>query len=245
MLGPAGYPPRRWAGLSAALPYGCVEQTVSSAFPLLYLSDLANRLRPQSMGRDEPAALVQAAVLRVLSMQTPSGAFAAWPFSTVPYAWGSLYATHFLVEADKARFAVPREPLAGALQFLRTRLDAAVVTDATPTNTAWQADMEERAYAAYVLALAGQPDRGWTARLREEAPRLRFSARVHAAAALMFSGDPRAGGAMLTSSGSRRPAGRATSAARSTAPCATRRSCSPPGWISIPRSPRWPSSSRG
>jgi alpha-2-macroglobulin len=173
-------------------PYGCIEQTVSASFPLLYLSDLANRALPHSMGREETQHFVQDGIWRMLSMQQSDGSFSAWPYSRETYPWGSLYAANFLAEARKAAYDVPPDRLDAALRWLRERLDQkAPVMDESPTNAAWQADMEQRAYACYVLALAGQPEHGWASRLGEAAPHLTFGARVLTASALMLGGEPR------------------------------------------------------
>jgi hypothetical protein len=169
-------------------PYGCLEQTTSGAFPLLYLADLANRARPQSVGRDETEQFVRAAVLRVLSMQQGDGSFSLWPFQTRGDAgWAGIYATHFLVEARRAAYEVPVDRLDEALTALRALLDRPVPTD----EKIWPADMERRAYACHVLALAGKAEPGWNARLREQSDRLSFAARVHIAAALLAAGEPR------------------------------------------------------
>jgi uncharacterized protein YfaS (alpha-2-macroglobulin family) len=169
-------------------PYGCLEQTTSGAFPLLYLADLANSARPQSIGRDETEQFVRAAVLRVLSMQQGDGSFALWPFQTRGDAgWAGIYATHFLVEARRAAYEVPVDRLDEALTALRALLDRPLTSD----QGQWPADMERRAYACHVLALAGKAEPGWNARLREQNDRLTFAARVHVAAALLAAGEPR------------------------------------------------------
>lgn len=178
-------------------PYGCLEQTVSGAFPLLYAADLAARILPGSAARDDVADFVSAGVLRVLAMQQADGGFALWPFERGTDRANSLYAAHFLVEARKAAYPVPADRLEAALGWLADRLDREVVTDAEPGNPVWADDMQERAYACYVLALAGRPDHGWNARLREQAARLRFAARVHVAGALLLSGEPRQATALL------------------------------------------------
>jgi hypothetical protein len=172
-------------------PYGCLEQTVSGAFPLLYAADLAHRILPKSAARTDLAGFVQAGILRVLSMQRADGSFSLWPFERSADRSASLYAAHFLAEASRAAYPVPADRLDAALNGLRTRLDRETVSDATPGNEAWADDMQERAYACHVLAIAGRPDPGWNARLRELAPRLRFAARVHVASALLLSGEPR------------------------------------------------------
>ncbi len=179
-------------------PYGCLEQTTSGAFPLLYLADLANRARANALGRDETEQFVRAAVLRILSMQQGDGSFSLWPFQTRGDAgWAGIYATHFLVEARRAAYEVPGDRLDEALTALRALLDRPVTGD----QNAWPADMERRAYACHVLALAGKPEPGWTARLREQNTRLTYAARVHVAAAMLAAGEPRQATELMTSLG--------------------------------------------
>jgi uncharacterized protein YfaS (alpha-2-macroglobulin family) len=170
-------------------PYGCLEQTVSGAFPLLYVGEWAGRLLPGDRAIGDVSAWVPAAIARVLSMQQENGGFALWPFSVGTDADASIYAVHFLVEAQAAGFDVPKENLDAALDWARGRLDRAVPPDATEGD--WTGEMQERAYLCQVLALAGRPDAGWNARLREQSAKLNFAARAQTAAALLLAGEPR------------------------------------------------------
>ena len=172
-------------------PYGCLEQTTSSAFPLLVLPDLVNAARPGAMGKEDADDFLRAGIERILSMQMADGGFHPWPNVGDGADWTAIFATHFLVEARRARHAVPEDRLDAALDALRTRLEAAGPTDADPGNVAWQDDQERRAYICEVLARAGKPEPGWTARLLEQSARLRPSSRSHLAAALILGGRPR------------------------------------------------------
>jgi uncharacterized protein YfaS (alpha-2-macroglobulin family) len=158
-------------------PYGCSEQTVSSALPLLYLGDLMERVRAGGLGEVDVGPFVMAGVYRVLSMQVSSGGFALWPDSQKEDRWVSVYATHFLVEARKAGHAVPEDRLEAALAHLRELLERR-----EPAN---------RAYMCHVLALAGRPEQGWVSRLAESAGELSAADRAHLAAALLAGGKPR------------------------------------------------------
>ena len=178
-------------------PYGCLEQTVSGAFPLLYAGDWAERLLPGSRAIGDVDAFVPQAISRVLSMQQSSGGFALWPFSRGVAEEESIYAIHFLVEAKAADFAVPESALDAALGWARRRLDRAIPGDVPPEE--WQREMQARAYLCHVLALAGRPDAGWAARLREQSDRLGFGARAQTAAALLAAGEPRQAVAMMES----------------------------------------------
>ncbi|MGD9611863.1 MAG: alpha-2-macroglobulin [Kiritimatiellia bacterium] len=170
-------------------PYGCLEQTVSGAFPLLYAGDWAQRLLPGSRAIGDVAAFVPAAIRRVLAMQQENGGFSTWPFHRGTADDTSIYAVHFLVEAKAAGFDVPADRLAAALAWVRGRLDRTLAPDADEGE--WILEMQARAYLCHVLALAGRPDAGWNARLREQSARLNFAARAHAAAALLLAGEPR------------------------------------------------------
>jgi len=170
-------------------PYGCLEQTVSGAFPLLHAPEWAGRLLPGSRAIGDTAGLVSAAIRRTAAMQQENGGFAPWPFWRGVNADASLYAVHFLVEAKAAGYDVPADCLEAALGWLRASLDQAAPTDAD--RDAWLLDMQRRAYMCHVLALAGRPDAGWNARLREQTARLNYAARIHAASALLLAGEPR------------------------------------------------------
>ncbi len=133
-------------------PYGCVEQTVSRAFPLLYFGDLAKVLAPEVFDTLEPAGMVQNSITRVLAMQTPSGGFGMWPGATSPQYWASVYATHFLYEAGKAGYQVPKSALTAARRFLASM--------ARGQKNYTYDTLDRTAYALYVLALTGHADQG-------------------------------------------------------------------------------------
>ena len=153
-------------------PYGCIEQTTSAAFPLLYLGDVAELVDPESFDRDAIDEFLQAGIDRVLSMQGYNGGFGGWPGYWDVYPWGSVYATHFLAEAKKAGCDVPEDNLDAALDHLEGMLSDDDANRAT------------KAYACYVLAVAGRPNASWTYRLWEERDELTAYSRVHIALAL-------------------------------------------------------------
>ncbi|WP_167590563.1 alpha-2-macroglobulin family protein [Oceanidesulfovibrio indonesiensis] len=132
-------------------PYGCVEQTTSSAFPLLYVGDVAATLDPDLDTRGVPS-MVQAGIQRLQAMQLDNGGFAMWSGGRDAYDFGSFYATHFLVEALEAGYADARFGLDSALGYVagevRKQLDNS------------DRNLRQLCYAIYVLALAGQPDKG-------------------------------------------------------------------------------------
>ncbi|HYB10134.1 MAG TPA: alpha-2-macroglobulin, partial [Alphaproteobacteria bacterium] len=143
-------------------PYGCLEQTTSRAFPLLYFNEVA---ATSSVKQDKTIPeRVQQAIYRVLDMQRPSGDFGLWGTRGEPaYPWLSVFAIDFLYEAKKSGYVVPQAALARGVAWLtltssgRAR-DESDFDDSNPGNqsklAAWKAWHEARirAYAFYVLA---------------------------------------------------------------------------------------------
>jgi alpha-2-macroglobulin len=173
----------------ANYPYGCLEQTASSAFPLLYAEDWIDRVLPSGSAVGDVQAHVRTAVARVISMQQYNGAFATWPFSTTVSEPDSIYALHFLVEAKAAGIDVSEPQLEAALEWARGRLDRTISDGMREAER--REELQFRAYLCHVLALAGKPDAGWAARLREQSDRLTDAARAHVASALLLAGEPR------------------------------------------------------
>ena len=102
-------------GLLASLdryPYGCTEQTISRALPLLYVKELGRGAAGSDAGL---AGRIQGAVRRVLARQTKDGGFGLWSARDASEPWVSAYALDFL---DRAR-AEGYEVDAGALRRAR------------------------------------------------------------------------------------------------------------------------------
>ena len=171
-------------------PYGCLEQTTSSAFPLLYLADLANRSLEHSMTKDDVRTFVTGGIWRLLSMQQSSGSFSYWPQSSEPNLWTGVYATHFLVEAKKAGYDVPEDSLQRALAALRANLEINRPDTALDAGE-FQLRYDTRAYACYVLAMAGEPQYAWQTRMLELKDKLSYYARLLNASALLMEGEPK------------------------------------------------------
>lgn len=146
-------------------PYGCVEQTVSSAFGLLLLPDLLREIDPLLVNESEIRNAMERRIRRILSMQTYEGGFSPWPGGSQSSFWDSAYATHFLQEAKRRGWSVPEEALQDARNFLLTLL-----TLQPYSEDEWYLRnlLSSQAYAAYVLALAGEAPLAWMEHLREQ-----------------------------------------------------------------------------
>lgn len=134
-------------------PYGCIEQTTSSTRPLLYVGNLLEASDPELVQQGKIEDMVQSGVDRLMNMQTPSGGFAYWMGGSEPTAWGTAYATHLLLDAKEAGFAVPEDNLQDAIDWL----DRIVESDENATDPyAHGASPGGAAYMHYVLARAGK-----------------------------------------------------------------------------------------
>jgi uncharacterized protein YfaS (alpha-2-macroglobulin family) len=107
-------------------PHGCLEQTTSSVFPQLYLPAL---IALSQNRRLEVENNIRAGLARLRSLQHPSGGFAYWPgiWNTEGARdwrnnWGTTYAGHFFLEAEKQGYTLPGDMKPS---WLRYQKDAA------------------------------------------------------------------------------------------------------------------------
>lgn len=173
-------------------PYGCVEQTTSSARPLLFVGNLLDHVDPVLTAGGKLEDMVMAGVHRLLSMQTPSGGLAYWPGGTEPYGWGTAYATHFLLDAQKAGYAVPQDRLDEILKWIEGevgRLERGGVA-----HDHWDGAQAEP-YLHYVLAVAGKGHKARVQKLIDLLPARRTGEALEREytlkAALFLAGDRR------------------------------------------------------
>jgi alpha-2-macroglobulin len=128
-------------------PYGCSEQTVSIAMPLLYVNRLASiehlGVDPDLDGR------INQAIDRELSRQSASGAFGMWSADSDDDVWLDAFVSDFLTRARERNFAVSQQAFDQALDRLRNQVVNAPEPD--KDNSA------AIAYALYVLARNGRP----------------------------------------------------------------------------------------
>ncbi len=163
-------------------PYGCAEQTTSTLFPLVYLNDIGQQIAPGVFAKERVDEKIRVGIVRLLGMQTSDGGIAMWPGQRAPWPWVSVYAAHFLVEAQNAGHDVPDDLRAHLMAYVRGLLNH---------SSDEPDELETQAYACYVLALAGKPDRAAMDRIGElvgkpttNCPQARF----HLAAAWIASG---------------------------------------------------------
>jgi uncharacterized protein YfaS (alpha-2-macroglobulin family) len=197
-----GFDPAPIAAALARYPYGCTEQLVSGAYPLLYSVEVARdpKLRRASPGLSQ-------AVGRLLDRQSLDGAFGLWRVGDAQAdPWLGAYATDFLIEARRQGVPVPQSAIDRALSAMRQvsrpdgyasvsyRMEHPIYWAYTPAGSKKATEEMRRrasAYALYVMAKGGQGD---LARLRwwhDVQMKTEFSplARAQVAAGLALMGD--------------------------------------------------------
>ncbi len=160
-------------------PHGCIEQTTSAAFPQLYLKKLSDL---DENKKTEINTNIMVAMDKLRRFQLGNGAMAFWPGSNYESAWGSIYAAHFLVEAEKAGYGVPGSVKSRLLGYLESATNRYRFKAGQPYSQVTQA------YGLYVLSLAGEPSSGAMNRLRERGSELEFMAKWYLASAYALSG---------------------------------------------------------
>lgn len=125
-------------------PYGCLEQTTAAAFPFLCAEELRKLGLADFATASNAALKVKAAYGNIMQMALNDGSFSMWPGGRGAWQDGTLFALHFIFAAERQGLVKPN-PRAKMIRWLRRKADG--------NNPKTRID---RAYAAYILALAGE-----------------------------------------------------------------------------------------
>jgi alpha-2-macroglobulin len=170
-------------------PHGCVEQTTSSVFPQLYLNDIAD------IDANRKATIqknVTAGIMKLGGFQVPNGGFSYWSGSASADDWGSSYAGHFLVEAEKKGYVLPINFKSKWISYQQKEAKK------------WRYESKygndfAQAYRLYTLALTGAADLSSMNRLRETSG-ISNESKLRLAAAYALAGQKQAGMTLLLKS---------------------------------------------
>lgn len=137
-------------------PHGCVEQTTSAAFPQIYLADIFDLTFDKKKKIQDN---VKKAIQRLANFQLPNGGFSYWSGQNYVNDWGTSYAGHFLLEAEKKGYVLPIGFKSGWIKYQKA------------TAKQWRKSNDNsdlaQSYRLYTLALAGSADVSSMNRLRE------------------------------------------------------------------------------
>lgn len=125
-------------------PYGCTEQTVSRAFPMIAMLFE----RPEIVKGVNVYELFDKAMNILKVRQTTSGGFTAWTTPGMQINdFDSIYAFHFLNYAKERGFNVSSTVFNRAAGYMKE------IAKATPKN---EVENQNAAYSVYVLTLSGE-----------------------------------------------------------------------------------------
>ncbi|WP_264532146.1 alpha-2-macroglobulin family protein [Flavobacterium sp. N502540] len=167
-------------------PHGCVEQTTSSVFPQLFLSDIVDldNTRKGIIQKN-----ITAGISKLGSFQLPSGGLTYWQGSTTADDWGSSYAGHFLIEAEKKGYVLPINFKSKWISYQQREAKQWRFEPKYGNDLA-------QAYRLYTLALAGNADLSSMNRLRETKG-ISNESMLRLAAAYVLAGQKSAGQNLL------------------------------------------------
>ncbi len=137
-------------------PHGCVEQVTSGAFPQLFLTTIFD---VDSNRKKQIQDNIESAIKRLGGLQRPDGGFPYWPGQNFANDWGTTYAGHFMLEAEKKGYVLP---IGFKSSWVKYQQNNAKQWRVGANNS----DLAQ-AYRLYTLALSGNADVASMNRLRE------------------------------------------------------------------------------
>jgi len=183
-------------------PYGCTEQTVSSAFPQLYYGDLAELMQVKNAKENNVNANynIMEAIRKIKMRQLYNGAVTLWDGEGKEDWWTTIYAAHFLLEAKKAGFDVDNGLISTMLNYITNKLKNKQTIDYYYNrDQKKKIAPKEVAYGLYVLAIAGRTNVPAMNYYKANQQLLALDSRYLLAAAYAIAGDKRSFSSMLPS----------------------------------------------
>jgi alpha-2-macroglobulin len=150
-------------------PNGCIEQTTSTAYPLVVLKDLL----PEIGVEVDEAKLEEytvAGINRILSFQTDGGGLSYWPGGKEPHAFATSFGLTALIEGKKRGYDIPQEALDRMADYLEETLRKGEVTEDIPHGNI--ADGDTRALFVMTLGRLGRPQPAYVSNLWEQKDKL-------------------------------------------------------------------------
>lgn len=186
-------------------PYGCTEQTISSAFPQLYYGDMADLMQLNASkgktARSNQAnanANILEAIRKIKMRQLYTGAVTLWDGEGREDWWTTVYAAHFLLEAKKAGFDVDNSLLETMLGYLTGRLKKKeLISYYYNRDQNKKIAPKEVTYSLYVLALAGRANVPAMNYYKEKPEVLALDSRYLLSAAYAIAGDKKSFSSIL------------------------------------------------
>jgi hypothetical protein len=178
-------------------PYGCLEQTISVAYPMLIAGDVADLWALEDRYKQADRRELDKAIQRTLNRQRFDGLFGLWTAFDTGEPWLSAFAMDFLMRAKAKGFAIPQSAMDLGLDGMR-KIAGGGAGEGSGIHR-YGAGPSAQAYAQYVLARAGQAK---LADVRYAADQLSSNsapalALAHIAAALSLGGEQQRAAALF------------------------------------------------
>lgn len=161
-------------------PYGCVEQTTSSVFPQLFLDKFIELDKNQKLKIEKN---IKAGIVRLTRFQNLDGGLGYWQGDSYSNEWGTIYALHFLILAEKNGYMIGNVFKENCIKYLQKNVQ---IWQPKNKNNSYNQDAVQ-AYRLYVLALSGNEDQAAMNRLKEY-PKLTPQATARLASAFALIG---------------------------------------------------------
>jgi uncharacterized protein YfaS (alpha-2-macroglobulin family) len=167
-------------------PYGCLEQRLSRALPVIVGADLVHEF-----GLGELSALKLAAQKEIDGMpnfQCPDGGYYYWTGCQRSDPWLTAYALQAAALARREGYHVPEDSVAKAARWLKAYLDGDRREWALPYSI--HDDYGGRAFAVYALGLNAEPQPAFFRKLFDRRDQIPFQAKAYLLKAAAASGTP-------------------------------------------------------
>lgn len=168
-------------------PHGCLEQQSSRLVPFVALQRLLREQRQPWLDERRPEEVVSATIASIAALQRPDGGFGYWKNARRSHFWGSAFATLAVDAAGRAGYSTAPVDVKAATRYLRKQLDGQGPSD------------EARAFAVFVLARMGAPERAHARRLFEARDGMALFGQALLATALAADGDTQRAQTLLDS----------------------------------------------
>lgn len=162
-------------------PHGCLEQTTSKAYALLYVGEMMD-LSPQE--KAATADYLDAALTKTTRFQNSNGSFRYWEGGTY-HEWADLYTGHFLAEAQERGIDVNQDVLKNWIDFTTKKANRWRVEGVSEYTQSREELIQ--AYRLYILAKMNVPAKSAMNRFKNRTLKNQF-ANVFLGGAYFYSG---------------------------------------------------------
>lgn len=168
-------------------PYGCVEQVTGRTLPLVSMRETVGKLELPGLRGKDIAHFAQSGIDKLFSMQTRDGGLGYWPGAGRSHPWGSAYGALAVVRAKhEGEYRIDEAKYSKLIGYLNDLLRGEVKTPAYWPGHTLKAS---QAFAAWVLAEAGEAQPSYHTRLYDDRAQLPYSAMAMLAMAIHEAGD--------------------------------------------------------